>query len=200
VDVIALGGGGVVDDAGRPSEGDDDGGSTDVIWGDGDVPTMTEGDAIVGLFVIGEGVSKVSSDDVVVVVVVGNDVGVPRTGRAVGLVGMANCVVGVAVIRVVQAFAKQVFPIPHWLGLPVGHGWLHVVSASFRVVPQKKFSPPTTYVVGFAEGGGVGRLDGVVFCVHGVPPKQVSPTPHSIPVAPQGRLHVDTASVHDVPQ
>ena len=67
---LYLLGGGVVDDA-ELSEGDCDGVSTDaIIWGDCNiiVPTMTEGNdaTIVGLFVIGEGVSTFSSSSDVV--------------------------------------------------------------------------------------------------------------------------------------
>lgn len=50
--------------------------------------------------------------------------------------------------------------------------------------------------VGFGVGLGV-----VVICTHGVPAKQVSPSPHSVG-APDGhgRSHELTASFHDVPQ
>ena len=95
----------MVDDAGL-SEGDYDGVSTDaIIWGNCDVvvPTMTEGgDAtIVGLFVIGKGVSKFSSSSNVV----GKVMVTPTVVRAVGLFfGMTNCNVGMAVICVVHFF------------------------------------------------------------------------------------------------
>ena len=94
-----------MDDAGL-SKRDYDGVSTDaIIWGDCDVvvPTMTEGDdtTIVGLFVIGKGVSKIFSFSDAV----GKVMDTPTVVQAVLLIfGMTNCNVGMAVICAVHFF------------------------------------------------------------------------------------------------
>ena len=96
-----------MDDAGL-SKGDYDGVSTDaIIWSDCDVvvPTMTEGGdtKIVGLFVIGKGISKIFSSSNAV----GKVMDTPTVVRAVLFIfGMTNCNVGMAVICILHFFPQ----------------------------------------------------------------------------------------------